>query len=292
MLSSMTGYGRGVYHSENLEINAEVRSVNNRFLDVVIKVPKSLLDYEQKIREQVAHSISRGRLNVWITFSGGEEQFQNLALNKPLLSAYTRLATEIQKEFDIQGSLDINRLFDLQDVLVLNGAGTADEETWKLVQKAVIEALEQLSDMRAREGAELKKDIDKRIALLDKAVTSIEKLAKSRPVEELDKLRSRIQPLIKNEIVDASRLEMELAIIADRLDITEECVRFHSHNKLFSELIESHESSGRRLNFLLQEMNREANTIGSKAASSEISHLVVEIKEEIERIREQIQNVE
>jgi uncharacterized protein (TIGR00255 family) len=292
MLSSMTGYGRGISRNENLEVTAEVRSVNNRFLDVVIKMPKSLSNYEQKIREQIARSISRGRLNVWITFTGGEVQFRNLTVNKPLLAAYTRLAKEIQKEFDVQGSLDINRLFELQDVFVQNGTDSADEETWMLVREALDEALVQLSDMRGREGVELKKDIAARIAHLSKTVTDIERLAKGRPVEELDKLRSRIQPLMKNEIVDAGRFEMELAIIADRIDISEECVRFHCHNKLFSELLESQESSGRRLNFLLQEMNREANTIGSKAASSEISHLVVEIKEEIERIREQIQNVE
>ncbi len=289
---SMTGYGRGVCKLGDLEVTAEIRSVNNRFLDVVVKLPKTLSDYEQKIRELVGQHLSRGRVNLWLSITSGDDRYQSLNLNKGLAAAYVRLAKSLRDELNIKGELEISQLLSFPDIIVADADEAATEETWKCAQEAINQALEQLSDMRLQEGKALQQDFVNRINHLEELITRIEEIAANSPQEELDKLRNRVARLIKDEQVDENRLELELALIADRLDVTEECVRFHSHNQLFLDVLDSEKASGRKLNFLLQEMNREANTIGSKAASSDISHLVVEIKEEVERIREQVQNVE
>jgi len=292
MILSMTGYGRGVHRQNDLEVTAEVRSVNNRFLDVVVKMPKTLSDYEQKVRELVGKYLNRGRINLWMSITSGDDKYQNLKINKGLATAYLRLAKQLKDEFNLNGDIDINQLLVFPDIITVEVDEDASKETWQCAEQAIIKALDQLSQMRQVEGQSLQQDFKNRIENLEKVIARIETLAKNSPQEELNKLRARVAKLIKNEHIDEGRLELELALIADRLDITEECVRFHSHNKMFLEILEEDTSSGRKLNFLLQEMNREANTIGAKTASSEISHLVVEIKEEIERIREQVQNVE
>ena len=292
MILSMTGYGRDTNHIGELEITVEIRSVNNRFLDVVAKLPKCLIDYEQQIRDMITKKVSRGRVNVWISLTGGDDKYQNLKLNKPLATAYSRIVQEIRDELNVEGQFDIGQLLGLQDVIVSDNSDTASDETWACTKQAISDALDKLYDYRLKEGNTLKQDFKNRISNLQRLSREIEELSKNRPLEELDKLRTRVNKLVSNEQFDEGRLEMELALLSDRMDITEECVRFQSHNKLFVELLEADESVGRKLNFLLQEMNREANTIGSKANSSPISHLVVEVKEEIERIREQVQNIE
>jgi uncharacterized protein (TIGR00255 family) len=167
-----------------------------------------------------------------------------------------------------------------------------DEQEWDVLQKALNEAVDNLFTMKKNEGKELGRDFRHRIKLLDERLTQIEKLSVEQIPNERTRLRDRIKQLLESESIDEGRLEMEIALLADRLDVTEECVRFRSHNKFFLEALDDKEPAGRKLNFLIQEMNREANTIGSKSSASEIAHLVVSIKEEIERIREQLQNIE
>jgi uncharacterized protein (TIGR00255 family) len=167
-----------------------------------------------------------------------------------------------------------------------------DEEEWKVAQKALDKAMDQLVTMRGDEGKELQKDFTQRIASIEQNLSEIERIARDQIPAERLRLRERITHLLEKEPVDEGRLEMELALMADRLDITEECVRFRSHNKFFLAAFTSDEAAGRKLNFLVQEMNREANTIGSKSSAAEIAHLVVGIKEELEKVREQVQNIE
>lgn len=291
MISSMTGYGRGVCTSEDLEVVVEIRSVNNRFLDISSKLPKSLSNYEGKIREIIGKKLSRGRVNLWISFSNGDEKNKNFKLNKNIADAYLRIAAELQSDFKVEGKVDINQLLNFPDIIEIEDLTVADEYTWHCTQEALNTALDAISNMRRQEGEELRKDFVTRISNLEKLVAEIEKNAANGPSDHIAKLRERVEKIITSENVDEGRLEMELAMMADRLDVTEECVRFHSHNKLFLDTLNAETSEGRKLNFLLQEMNREANTIGTKAASSVISHLVVQIKEEVERIREQVQNV-
>jgi uncharacterized protein (TIGR00255 family) len=292
MIVSMTGYGRGVYARDEFEVTVEIRSVNNRFFDLVLKAPRSLGNYEQQIRELIGKYVKRGRVNVWIGVVCESKENQKIKLNDSLLLAYVNASKDIKTQYDVSGSLDINQLLALPDILEMDEEDEASGLLWECVANAITAALLSLVDMRKKEGTELEKDFLNRINSLNSLISQIEELAKDSPAEHLEKLKGRISRIVTNEPVDDGRLEMEMALVADRLDVTEECVRFHSHNKLFLGMLNAKESQGRKLNFLLQEMNREANTIGVKAASAEVSHLIVQIKEEVERVREQIQNIE
>ncbi len=292
MIKSMTGYGRGVHRIDEIEVTCEIRSVNNRFLDIVLKIPRSLAEREQKVREKVSAEIKRGRVNVWMSVTGDADKYTNLSVNEGLLQAYLRIARQIEKESGVENTLDVKSILSLPDIIVADNEQIADETTWQCAAVALDTALAEISDMRSREGSVLLQDFEERIRALDHLIKSVQKHAENRPAETLEKLRSRLSRITGYENMDEGRLELELALIVDRMDVTEECVRFFSHNEIFRDMLASKESQGRKLNFLLQEMNREANTIGSKAYSAEISHLVVKMKEEIEKIREQVQNIE
>jgi len=292
MLTSMTGYGRAVQAENDFEITVEVRSVNNRFLDTSIKTPRLLSVYEQEIRELVGSYVKRGRINLWVTLNSSVNDYQNLTLNNEMVETYLRIAKNVSSEYGISDDLSMNQILNLPDVIVSVTEEDSTEELWKLSQEALHTAMQEMVVMRDREGLEIKKDFLKRLSELDNALLQIEKIAASGPELELDKLKERVSKIIDNNNIDEGRLELELAIISDRIDISEECTRFKSHNTVFREMLESENSEGRKLNFLLQEMNREANTMASKAYTTEISHLVVHIKEEIEKIREQVQNIE
>lgn len=292
MISSMTGYGRGLFRTDGIEVAAEVRTVNNRYLDISMKLPRILSDWDQKARELIGKHISRGRISVVITLTSQENPYQSLALNKPLAEMYIRIAKKIKQDYKLRSAIDVNQLMAFPD-LIISDANTGTGETyWSYTEKALTQALVELVKMRRQEGENLLCDFEQRIATLDEQLKRIEMLARDRSRIELDKLRGRISYLLPDQRIDEGRLEVEMALIADRLDITEECVRFHSHNKEFVAILEKEEAPGRKLNFLLQEMHREINTMSNKAANAEISHIVVEVKDEIEKIREQVQNIE
>jgi len=292
MITSMTGYGHGVHIENDIEATVEVKSVNNRYLDTSIKTPKSLSLFEPNIREIIGQYAKRGRVNVWISLKSNDNEYQNLALNQELVDAYVRLSREIADRHQLEAALDLSQLLTLPDVITMENEDESDEKLWAVAQKALHQALKEMNGMRNREGLEIKIDFEKRIKALDTAIKKIEAIAADGPEAELEKLRERVKKLIGDKDIDEGRLELELAVISDRIDITEECTRFHSHNTVFGEMLESNQSEGRKLNFLLQEMNREANTMAAKAYTTDISHRVVEIKEEIEKIREQVQNIE
>jgi len=292
MITSMTGYGRGTGSNSFLEITAEVRSVNNRFLDISLKLPKSLSIFEQQVRELVGKHVARGRVNVWMSINGQDDKTNKFIVNNALVEAYIKIADQIAQQYGIEGNLTIDQIMILPDVIAVESEEAADEETWAIAKTALEEALSQLAEMRRREGVEMEKDFVERINTLESLSNRIEALAVKGPEMELSKIRERVKRLLDNEQIDEYRLEMELALISDRIDISEECIRFKSHITLFREMLQEVKSQGRKLNFLLQEMNREANTMASKAYTAEISHLVVKIKEEIEKVREQVQNIE
>ncbi len=292
MIASMTGFGRATVREGDTEVAVEIRSVNNRFFDISMRVPRILTNYEQKIKDLIGKVLTRGRVNLSITINNSTNAIGHLTLNRPLAAAYVKLAQQMKKDFGLRGKLRVEQLLFLPEIINTDLPSEADEKYWQLAERAISHALQELQAMREHEGQELKKDFKNRIKNLEQMIKKIEKLAANRPQEELEKLRQRIKYLMKEENLDQGRLEMELSLLADRLDVTEECVRFHSHNKAFLQMLETESAVGRKLNFLLQEMNREANTIGNKAASAEISHLVVQIKDEVEKLREQIQNIE
>lgn len=292
MITSMTGYGHGTCTAESLEISVEVRSVNNRFLDVSFKLPKRLATFEQQVREIVGKYASRGRINIWMAIKDGNDNSSNFVVNSALVEAYVSVAKQLSEQHGIKGTLSLGQVITLPDIIVANLDEDADKKTWQCAKRALEEALTQMKEMREREGVEIKNDLVARINSLELLSAEIEELATKGPEIELSRLKERVQRYLDKKNIDEYRLELELALISDRIDISEECTRFKSHITLFREMLDDKVSQGRKLNFLLQEMNREANTMASKSYTAEISHIVVKIKEEIEKVREQVQNIE
>ncbi len=292
MILSMTGYGQGEYVSGDLHVVAEARSFNSRFLDIVVRLPKHLSTLEQRVRDVVRKYAERGHVNITIKIRNGEDKAPVLRVDLPTARAYARLLNELKSELDLAGGVTLDHLLNFPDVITAEGVEEEIEGMWEPIAEAVARAMESLREMRRQEGIALEKDLRERVERLEAVVKEIEKIAEERREEQFRKLKERVRQLLEDEQIDIERLNTELALIVDRMDVTEECVRFHSHNEQFLKALEADEPVGRRLNFLLQEMNREATTIGSKAYSAEISHRVVQLKEEIEKIREQVQNIE
>jgi uncharacterized protein (TIGR00255 family) len=292
MIESMTGFGRGEVKENELEVLVEIRTLNHRFLDVALRVPKILNRYEAEIKETIRSQISRGRVEVTIMLKGEDHSDPDLLVDKALVSNYVRLLTRLKEQFSLRDSIKLEHLLHFPDIFTTENIKQTDVNCWPVVKKALESALADLKDMRLREGKEIKKDLKGRIKAIDSIIKKIEHKSKSRSKTEFDKLKKRLESITNLGLLENGRLEMEVALIADRVDVTEECIRFKSHNSYFLELLENGESAGRKLNFLLQEMHREANTIGAKANDSEISQWVVEAKDEVEKLREQIQNIE
>jgi len=293
MISSMTGYGHGEVVREGITAMADVRSVNNRFLEIVTRLPQSLLLRENNLKEVVRNKISRGKVNIAITIEHENQEEIPLRINRSAARAYYKLLTELRKSVNIRSPISLEHLLQFSDVIEIQEADLGSEKEWIVAEKALTEALDGLVTMRMNEGAELKNDMVPRIHLLGRLIDEIEQMSLRRIPEERTRLYARVEQLLQDKsVVDKQRLELELVLLADKLDVTEECVRFRSHNKFFLDAIAGDEAVGRKLNFLQQEMNREANTIGSKSSDAEISQKVVKMKEELEKIREQLQNIE
>ncbi len=292
MIASMTGFGRAERKEDRIELTVEIRSLNNRFLDVELRVPKNIMAFEQEIKELVRSQISRGRISVTITAKGEEEGAVGLTIDKPLAAKYVKQLRELSIDLGLDDSIKLEQLLNFPDIFMVDNSEVAERNIWAPLKKTVERAIADLKTMRLREGEEIKKDLQARVAGMDAIIKNIEIHSKKHSKEVLKKLNERIRGLTKSNALDEDRLEMEVALLADKVDVTEECIRFKSHNALFLELMENGESEGRKLNFLLQEMHREANTIGAKASDAKIAHWVVDIKEEVEKLREQVQNIE
>jgi uncharacterized protein (TIGR00255 family) len=292
MIASMTGYGRGEVNAKGMNVAVELRSVNSRFLEVSTRLPRSLSIRENEIKEIIRRKISRGKINLLALIEHENESDIPVRVNVSAARGYYKLLNDLRKTVKLKQTVRLEHLLQFSEVLEPLEMENKDDKEWGLVQKALDQAVESLLTMKRNEGKELEKDFRNRIGILEEKLTQIERISIEQVPKERLRLRERIQQLVEKETIDEGRLEMELAMMADRLDVTEECVRFRSHNKFFLDALANDEAAGRKLNFLIQEMNREANTIGSKSSAAEIAHLVVNIKEEIERIREQLQNIE
>lgn len=293
MIVSMTGFGRGEASADGFAVTAEVRAVNSRYLDISIRLPQEIQERELDLKELVQEKINRGKLNISVRLNQAQTGEPEVTFNKELVKGYKKLLEELRTSANIDKSVTLRDLMSFNDIFV---SREQDEETlkkiWQLTAEAATEAITQLNNMRRQEGKQLENDLHQRIDNIEELLKKISILTKNRAEEARDKLRERLEDLIGDESVDPERLEMEVAILADKMDITEEIVRLQSHIKFFREALQQDESVGRRLNFLSQEINREINTIGSKANSSEISRHVVHAKENLEQIREQVQNIE
>jgi uncharacterized protein (TIGR00255 family) len=292
MIRSMTGYGSAEIERDGLRLAAEIRSVNHRFCEVSIRAPKVVGVFEDQIRQLIQDRFSRGKLNLSISWTGAGEAGEVLRVNETVTDRYVALLEELRKRYSLEGGIDVRMLAALPDVFAWEHTSLSDEETWKLIRGVVEKACESMNSMKAREGQALARDLEERLELIRTQLECISQRAPLRPIEMRDRLMERIRPLMGDLEMDPVRIAQEVAFYADRLDCTEECVRLAAHLDQFRHLIDGPELAGRKLNFLLQEMNREANTIGSKANDVEIQHAVIAIKEELERLREQVQNVE
>jgi uncharacterized protein (TIGR00255 family) len=293
LISSMTGYGRSELSKRGTTVSVEVRSVNSRYLDVTTRLPRTLSHREKDVKDIVRSFMSRGNINVTVKLERESNGETPLKINASAAKSYYKLLTDLRKIVKSREAVKLEHLLSFSEILEPVDVEEVDSKQWELVDEAIRKALKELNTMRINEGKELTKDFEKRVQWINETLDQIEKLSIDRIPEERKKLQQRVTELLGDKnVIDQNRLELEITLLADKLDITEECVRYRTHNKFFLEAIEKEESPGRKLNFLIQEMNREANTIGSKANDASIAHLVVKIKEELERIREQLQNIE
>lgn len=292
MIASMTGFGRGESKHNGMVVSAEIRSLNHRFLDVELHLPKSLWAFERELKGIISSGLSRGKVNATIMIKGEEIASVGLTIDKKLATTYIKLLNELKDDLKIDDSIKLEQLLNFPDIITVDTSKELDETVWAAVKTAIELAMVDLKDMRLKEGLEINNDLETRVAAIEDKIVTIESSSKEKSKEEFEKLKKRVEELASAEIINEGRLEMEIALIAEKVDTTEECIRFKSHNKLFLELLKNGKSEGRKLNFLVQEMHREANTIGSKANDASIAHLVVGIKEEVEKLREQIQNIE
>jgi uncharacterized protein (TIGR00255 family) len=292
MIRSMTGYGSAELERDGQRLTAEIRSVNHRFCEVSVRGPKVALAFEDQIRQLIQDRFSRGKFNLTVTWVGAGDQGEVLKLNENVAQRYVDLMSQLKNRFGLKGDIDLSIVASLPDLFSWEHTAMSDEESWSLVRDVVERACVNMTLMKDREGAALTRDFEKRLHAIRVELDRIAERAPLRPQEAKDRMVARIKPLLDDVEMDPIRIAQEVALLADRLDCTEECVRLAAHLDQFRHLIENSEMAGRKLNFLLQEMNREANTIGSKANDVGIGHGVIIIKEEIERIREQVQNVE
>ncbi|HYM80837.1 MAG TPA: YicC/YloC family endoribonuclease [Candidatus Limnocylindria bacterium] len=292
MIRSMTGYGSAELERDGQRLAAEIRSVNHRFCEVTIRAPKLVSLFEDQIRQLISDRFSRGKFNLSITWSGAGDAGEVLKINEVVADRYVKLLEQLRTRYRLDSGLDLRTLAALPDVFSWEHSALSDEETWTLVKTVIEKACDNMSTMKAREGDALAHDLGGRLTLLRRQLDHVVERAPLRPAEAKERLMTRLKPLLGDIEMDPIRIAQELALMADRLDCTEECVRLAAHIDQFRALVEGPEMAGRKLNFLLQEMNREANTIGSKCNDIEIARAVIIIKEELERLREQVQNVE
>jgi uncharacterized protein (TIGR00255 family) len=294
MITSMTGFGTGEATGENMSVSVEIRSLNSRFLEIFSNLPKKFYFKDFEMRELVKSKMSRGKINIAVSIEYGANA-ENTAVkaNLQLAEAYYTQLQEIRKHLKIKDAVRLEDVLQCSDIFKnTESDDDSAEKEWNLVAKAMTIALEKMNNMRLQEGRELSRDLQNRMLNIEKNISKIEQIAQDRIPMERQKLREKVAKLFENDEVDPQRLEMEIVMLADKLDISEECVRMRSHIKFFLETLKDKEQAGRKINFLLQEMNREINTMGSKANDATLAHIVVGAKEDLERIREQVQNVE
>ncbi|MBW3113929.1 MULTISPECIES: YicC/YloC family endoribonuclease [Bacillaceae] len=291
MVVSMTGFGRSKVESEQHSVTVEMKSVNHRFSECYIRMPRQLLKLEDKIKKQVSQSVKRGKVDIFITISGEGLVHKNLHIDWKLIQDYYQLVNKVKKTFSLHDEVQLSHLLDREEFVMVEEMEEENEELEHLVLKAVDEAVLDLRRMREKEGELLKNDF---LTHLQKFELSVGELTQHAPeVVNLyrERLRKRIVEYNENSF-DESRILTEVAIFADKSDITEELTRLKSHIQYFHSTLMNEGPVGRKLDFMIQEMNREVNTIGSKANDSFIATIVVELKSTLEKLREQVQNVE
>jgi len=291
MLTSMTGYGHGEKTTQAARVSAEIRTVNHRFLDFSIKVPKDLANHEQDVKEAVRQTFARGRVSVSISAETSEPDYQ-IKVNTALMERYLKELRIFAKKQNISDDIDLQTLAALPDVFEKEEKGPGNDSLWPAVKEALDLAIEACHKMRLEEGNTLYLDIQGRIDEVKSLIARIEKAAATVISKHTADFKERLVKTMEGASVDNDRWMTEIAILADKLDFTEEIVRLKSHVDQFQKCLDDGGAVSKRLTYLLQEMHRESNTISSKAADADIMSLVVSLKEESEKLREQVQNIE
>jgi uncharacterized protein (TIGR00255 family) len=292
MIKSMTGFGHGEYSQDDREFTVEIKTVNHRYSDVFIKMPRQICFLEDRVRAMVSKAISRGKIDVYITYYNYCEGSRLVSYDESLAKAYISAVEALRDTFGLKDDICVSLISKYPDVLKVEQPEEDGEVLWEALKIAVENALASLVEMRQNEGEELKKVLLERVEYIEELIGGISRRAPEVPKEYKLKLEARIKDLIDQQTIDENRLLTEVAIFADRASIDEELVRLTSHMGQMRDILGSDQPVGRKLDFLVQEMNREINTIGSKANDLDITKAVLEIKSEIEKIREQIQNIE
>ncbi|OWZ84157.1 YicC/YloC family endoribonuclease [Natranaerobius trueperi] len=292
MVYSMTGFGSSKLSDSELEGKIEIKTLNHKYLDIQVKGPRELFSLEESIRKMVSDRISRGRIEIRFNIKFTEQHHANAELNKPLAESYLQGLTELKEMTEEHDRSLLSIVSRLPEVFILQREEVDDSKLWQKIQSSLNEALDELLSMKEREGDKLKADIITHKNNLNDLVSKIYQL-KDRSTDKVKgRLKDRVGEMIEDQNIDENRILQEVAILSDKANIDEELVRINSHINQMNEVLEESGSIGRKLDFIVQEMNREINTIASKANDEEISQLVIEAKSTIEKIREQVQNVE
>ncbi len=291
MIKSMTGYGQGKYINDGREYTVEIKAVNHRYNDITVKMPRYLNFLEDSIRKYISSSLNRGKIDVYISLRNMSEKGRDIKIDTCLAGMYIRELRKVAEEYDIKDDFTTTSLSKMPDLFMVENENL-DDLYWNELKNALDIALNNINEARISEGERLANDITNRLNTISQSIPVVEEASKKLLEEYKTKLKNRISELDANDIVDESRLGIEVVLFADKSSICEEITRLKSHIESFKEMLNAEGPVGKKIDFLIQEMNRETNTIGSKANSIGITKYVIEMKNEIENIREQIQNIE
>lgn len=292
MVRSMTGYGRCEAVIDGREIAVELKSVNHRYFEANIRLTRGYGFLEDKLKKHIQSKINRGKIDVYVTIGTSENEAAEVKVNHSLASGYVAALREIAERYSLPDDITVSSVARYNDIFSVHKQEEDEEKIWSEVETVLDSALSDFIAMRVAEGERLKKDILSHANIILSIVSEIEERSPQTVIEYKAKLKERINELLENSTVDEERIAMEAAIFADKIAVDEETVRLRSHFAQMNEILESSGAIGRKLDFIVQEMNREANTIGSKVTDAALAHKVVDIKAELEKIREQIQNIE
>lgn len=292
MVYSMTGFGRGTSETEEMGYTIEIKSVNHRYLDLNIKLPKSLISLEGRIRREIQSKINRGKIDLFLTQNVYQIKNEKAIFNKEVADSFYLCLKSIKERYNIADDISVSLISRFPEVITLEQKDEDLESIWDSISRALIGAIDKLNVMRRAEGEKLKDDIKIKLSGIEKMVLGIEEKAPMIPIIYKEKLQNRINELLSDNQIDENRLYTEVTMFSDKACIDEEIVRLKSHISQLKSTLDIDEPIGRKLDFIVQEMNRETNTIGSKANDLEITKYVLEMKNDIEKMREQIQNIE
>ncbi|OQY20305.1 MAG: YicC family protein [Desulfobacteraceae bacterium 4572_35.1] len=292
MIKSMTGYGKGSFFGSDAQYIVEIKTVNHRHADISLKVPRQLLFVERELKKQVAARLTRGKIDLFVTRETAEQAVVTPVVNEVLAGEYVKLFKQLSDQFKLSEEIPVSLLAAQKDVIQLREADMDEQLVRDGIKQALSLAIDAVEKMRSQEGMVLQQDIQTRLEVIEQMLDTVENRAPQVAVEWQEKLQMRLDRLQDGVEVDPQRVAQEVAIFADRCDISEEVVRFNSHLIQFKQLFSAQDAVGRQMDFLLQELNRETNTMGSKSNDADLTSQVVAIKAELEKIREQIQNIE